>query len=165
MLRTLSPLLMILLLSGPAVPAARCRTQNITRQQVMNSSFPLPGLQSGYTMIRFKDGINKENDAGISEMDIGMLDGKPAAVVFVAWSTGGTGVWEVLGLYRLVEGRPRCVGWYDLEDRAQVNSLKIRNNQVLLDWVRHKDTDPASMPSLHTLTRLKSTDFRTPQRG
>ena len=112
-------------------------------------------------MIKFNQGHYKNGDieADIDRITFGKLDGQPAAVGFVSWNTGGSGVFEVLGLYRLLGGKYQCVGWFILEDRARVKSIRIANNHVLLNWVKHGPSDPALFPTVHEVKKLSAQDF------
>ena len=89
----------------------------------------------------------------------GLLDGEPAAVAFVTWTTGGSGCWEELALFRLRKGKTLCSGIYSLEDRATINKLSIHNNAIVLDWLKHADGDSAPAPSKPEVLHLKSSQF------
>jgi hypothetical protein len=139
----------------------------LTKREIENGPFPLPRLSQGYDMITFSDGHfkDKETEADINQIAVGSLDNAPAAVGLVIWNTGGTGDWEVLGLYRLVAGKPQCVGWFDLEDRARVNSVRVANNCVILDWMKHGANDPATFPTVHEVKKLSAHQFEPVQQA
>jgi hypothetical protein len=153
----------LVLISQSAWARASKPLNILTENAINNGDFPLPRLSSGYDPIKFTQGHYKKGDvdATADMIAFGTLDGQPAAVAYVVWSTGGTSCWEVLGLYRVVDGNPKCVRWYDLEDRSRVNSIRISGNKVILDWVKHGPADSASDPSVHEIKRLRANEFET----
>lgn len=158
---------LIIALTISQIPAyADTPAPKLTEAAVKNSDFPLPRLSSGYDLVKFSNGTYKkgEKDAKMSLVTLGQLNGQPAAVVYVGWSTGGSGWWEELGLYRMVKGKAQCVGLHGLEDRAKINSIRIAGNQVVLDWTKHGDNDSASSPTVHELKKLKASDFVMPKK-
>lgn len=145
---------------------AKTPQAKLTEANIKNSEFPLPRLSRGYDMIKFNNGKYKEDEvsAQMCLLAFGQLNKQPAAVVFVGWSTGGSGWWEELALYRLVDGKAKCVGLYGLEDRAKINSIRIAENRIILDWVKHADNDPAPFPSVHEVKKLQASDFVAPSK-
>ena len=128
---------------------------------ILYGKFPLPRMQSGYDLVPLWRGKYKgtEGDPTVLMVTSGIIDGQPGAVSYVAWGTGGTGVFEVLTLYRKVAGKIQAVGQHDLEDRASVNSLKISQNSLVLDWTKHAPSDSAPEPSMHEVRKLHAKDF------
>jgi len=151
----------LVLISQSAWVGASKPSSILTANGIRNGDFPLPRLSSGYDPIKFKQGQYKKGDvdASLDMIAFGTLDGQPAAVAYVVWSTGGTGCWEVLGLYRVVDGNPKCVRWYNLEDRSRVNSIRISGSRVILDWVKHGPGDSAPDPSIHEIKELHANEF------
>jgi len=137
---------------------------NLSKQAVRNSNCFVFNLGEGpnYAVSvhqgKFKNG-NDEGSLSDEFFDQGNLDGEPSAVVFVVWSTGGSGCWEEVALFRLRKGKVCCTGIYSLEDRASINKLSIQNNEVVVDWLKHADGDAAPSPSKHEVLRLKSSQF------
>ncbi len=132
------------------------------QKAVYYGKFPLPQLSGeGYDVVAFWNGSCKKDGANpsVDKLAIGPIDGQPGAVSFVTWSTGGTGVWEVLTLYRMRKGKIEPVGQYNLEDRAVLNSLRIANGTVLVDCVLHGPNDSARGPTLHKVLKLHAKNF------
>jgi hypothetical protein len=130
---------------------------------ILYSQFPLPRLSSGYRIVPMFRGRYESKDktirASIRNLSYGLIDGRPGAVTFTGWSTGGSGYWEVLTLYRIKAGRIQPVGQHQLEDRAVLNKLAVQNNAVVLDWNKHGPYDPATDATVHEVIRLHSKDF------
>lgn len=130
---------------------------------IIYSRFPLPRLSSGFRLIPMFRGSYKNKSEGINatinKIACGVIDGRPGAVAFTGWSTGGSGYWEVLTLYRIKAGRIQAVGQRSLEDRALVNKLTVKDNAVVLDWNKHGPMDPASDATIHEVVKLHSKDF------
>jgi hypothetical protein len=139
---------------------------SLSKKAICNSNCVVFNLGDGPNpVVHLHDGKFKSDyiDGSISDALIaqGKLDGQPAAVAFVVWSTGGTGCFEELALFRLRKGKVCCTGIYSLEDRARINKLNIRNNEVVLDWLKHTGADAAPSPSEHEVLRLKSKQFKS----
>jgi hypothetical protein len=134
------------------------------QKAVLYGKFPLPRLSSGFDMITLWRGKYKGDlgDVCVQKVATGTMDGEPAAVSYTTWSTGGTGVWEVLTLYRKKDGKLQVVGQHDLEDRSGFNSLSIKDNAVVVNWIKHGANDPASMPSVPSIDKLTAKDFPPP---
>jgi hypothetical protein len=132
-------------------------------REILYGKFPLPRLSSGCDLVPLWRGIYSHDDvdAGVNLAAIGPVDGAPAAVVYTGWTTGGSGCWEVLTLYRMKNGKVEPVGQRDLEDRARVLRLDISKNSILLDWYKHAGSDPAMDPSIHEVRRLHARDFQS----
>jgi hypothetical protein len=140
------------------------KTNSLSKQAIRNSNCVVFNLGDGPNhVVSVHQGTFKNDNEKGSVIDEffaqGKLDGEAAAVVFVAWNTGGSGWFEELALFRLRKGNACCTGIYSLEDRASIKKLSIQNNEVVLDWLKHADTDAASSPSKHEVLRLKSSQF------
>lgn len=142
-------------------PAAAVQSPAFWTTSILYGEFPLPRLSSGTDMVRlFRGRYTKADvDVTVEDLAVGTVDGMPAAVAYTSWSTGGSGQWEVLTLYRIQKGRITPVGQHDLEDRAQVNSVHIANGSVVLDWIKHGPQDAAINPTIHEVIHLHSKDF------
>jgi len=134
------------------------------QKAILYGKFPLPRLSGGVDIISLWRGRYKGDlgDVCVQKVATGTIDGEPAAVTYTTWSTGGTGVWEVLTLYRKKAGKLEAVGQYDLEDRSAFTSLAISDNAVVLNWIKHAPNDSASTPSVPTVTKLFAKDFHPP---
>jgi hypothetical protein len=146
----------------PAVPPDAPPLAEWSRA-ILYSKFPLPRLSSGYRLVPlfrgFYENKSDEISSSTNKLAYGLIDGRPGAVTFTGWSTGGSGYWEVLTLYRIKAGKIQPVGWHHLEDRARVNKLSVQNNAIVLDWNKHGPNDPAIDTSVHEVVRLHSKDF------
>lgn len=144
--------------------AETAKTNSLSKQAIRNSDCVVFNLGEGPNhVVSVHQGTFKNDDEKGAVSDElfaqGKLDGEASAVVFVDWNTGGSGWFEELALFRLRKGKVCCTGIYSLEDRASVKKLSIQNNEVVLDWLRHSDTDAAPLPSKHEVLRLKSSQF------
>jgi heat shock protein HslJ len=77
----------------------------------------------------------------------GELNGQPAAAVVLASSGGGSGTFMDLAVVMEQDGQPVNVATTSLGDRAQINSVAVENNEIVVDMVTHGPDDPMCCPS------------------
>jgi heat shock protein HslJ len=74
-------------------------------------------------------------------------DGQAEAVVLLAENSGGSGTFVYLALVVNQDGQPVNVATTLLGDRAQVDSMSVENNQIVVELVQHGPDDPMCCPS------------------
>lgn len=108
---------------------------------VKNSSCCIPSLgDAPDTLVKFSNGHFHSKNIAFADMRamaVGMLDKKPAAVAEICWSTGGSGNWETIALFRKEHGKLICKGNYTpgsaLPDGGtMVGRLEIKGNKILM---------------------------------
>jgi hypothetical protein len=67
--------------------------------------------------------------------------------VILALETGGSGTFEYLAIVSNQNGRLVNLDTYPLGDRVRVQTLRIKDGQVRLKMLKHKDTDPMCCPT------------------
>jgi heat shock protein HslJ len=77
----------------------------------------------------------------------GTLNGQEAAAVVLVTDPGGSGTFYDLAVVVEQDGQPVNVATTLLGDRAQVNSVTIENNQIVVDMITHGPEDPMCCPS------------------
>jgi hypothetical protein len=75
-------------------------------------------------------------------------DGKDDAIIILAESSGGTGVFESVLAIINQDGTPHQESQVMIGDRVMVNSINISSGVIQLDMVVHTPTDPMCCPSL-----------------
>lgn len=85
------------------------------------------------------------NLAGLAHGD---LDGDqvPEAAVVYVYNSGGTGHYYMLSILEATPQGPREIDCLHLGDRVQLQDVRIRKGQVLLDMVSHGPNDPPCCP-------------------
>jgi hypothetical protein len=78
-------------------------------------------------------------------------DGTPDAAVVLATDTGGSGVFMDLAAVVVVDGMPFNVAIALLGDRAQINSLSIRDGEIVVDMITQGPNDPMCCPTLRVV--------------
>ena len=76
-------------------------------------------------------------------------DGVADAVMILATSGGGTGVFMTLEAVLNDNGTPKHVATVDLGDRTKVKSVIIESGEILVDLVTHGPHDPMFRPTQH----------------
>ena len=156
-----SILLIIMMLCG-ASPVA---SEELTVNHLLNTKYLIPGMEKSDEgeWVLFNNGEYKRNDpndplkARIIAKAVGYLSKekvKAGAVVY-GFSTGGTGFFMYLCAVLRVKGALKPTDVVSLEDRARINALTIKSGKIVLDWVAHRPTDPASLPTLPKTTVYK----------
>jgi hypothetical protein len=74
-------------------------------------------------------------------------DGTTDAAAVLATDTGGSGVFMDLAAVVVVDGTPFNVAITLLGDRAQINSLSIRDGEILVDMITQGPDDPMCCPT------------------
>ena len=115
----------------PAVP--------LTEQALRNARYELPGLgavelKEGKFEKKYGDGATQVNTAGYLTAAFGDLDqdGAEDAAAVLWWSGGGSGTFVYLVALRNDAGTPRQVAVVSLGDRTNVDTVTIRQNQVMV---------------------------------
>jgi hypothetical protein len=121
--------------------AAQQTRPALTPQQVRNAYACLPSLADPPDqMVLFKNGKYESPLIPFAEMRAtgsGQLDGRPAVVTEIVWNTGGSGNWEIVALFREVNGQTVNEGVYspaaDLPDGGtMVGRIEIKDNAIHL---------------------------------
>jgi hypothetical protein len=155
-------ILLIIMMFWGVSPVA---SEELTVNQLLNTRYLIPGMENSDEgeWVLFNDGKYKRPDpndpleARIIARAVGYLSNgqsKAGAVVY-GFSTGGTGFFMYLCAVRKVNGALKPTEVVSLEDRARINSLTIKSGKIILDWVAHRGTDPASLPTLPKTTAYK----------
>jgi heat shock protein HslJ len=77
----------------------------------------------------------------------GQLDGQDAAAVILVTDPGGSGTFYDLAVVVEQEGQPVNLDTAFLGDRAQINSLSIADNEIVVDMITHGPDDPMCCPT------------------
>jgi hypothetical protein len=108
------------------------------RSQILNGFCCTPNMSSGYKPRKLVNGKFKatENDSEITvsldQITFGDLDGKPVAVALMYDNEGGSGTFESLMLYEIVNGKAKLVGSSPVGDRAVIKSLSFEKDGIRL---------------------------------
>jgi heat shock protein HslJ len=76
-----------------------------------------------------------------------LSDGEPAAAVVLTSDPGGSGTFYYLAVVKLRNGQPVNVATTGLGDRVQMQSVAIRNGEIVVDMVAHGPEDPMCCPT------------------
>ena len=174
-LRTTSPAAVILasiLAAVPGSPGAGNKNERLITQQTKNAYACIPSLADlADQMVRFKDGKYNSPSIPFAEMRAiasGKLDGRMAAVTEIVWNTGGSGNWEIVALFRQMNGKVVWQGAYwpaaDLPDGGtMVGRIEIRNNKIHLygeDPVHHRTISKPLVVTSSVFERCRTADRR-----
>ena len=85
-------------------------------------------------------------------------DGRNEIAALFAENYGGSGVFVYLAVFSNTNGTPAFVASTLADDRPQLNSLSIKNNEILLDSDIHSVDDPMCCPTLHVLRNYRLVD-------
>ena len=75
-------------------------------------------------------------------------DGRVDAVVLLAYWGGGSGIFYYLAAVLNEQDHARHIASVALEDRVQVNSLRVAGGRVVVHMVMHRFSDPFCCPTL-----------------
>lgn len=167
---------MIILMKGLLLPliflsiimlvlASPVPSEELTVNHLLNTKYLIPGMGNSEEgrWVLFNDGKYKGNapndliGAHIVAKAVGYLSNEKSKVgaVVYGFSTGGTGFFMFLCAVRMINGELRSTEVVSLEDRARINSLTIKPEKIVLDWVAHRGTDPAPFPTWQKITEYK----------
>jgi heat shock protein HslJ len=142
---------------GPGEPAADVSAE-LTLDALRNATYPSEWDESGTTTLtdgRYEGEPYVEGGATrlvvtlVEPIAFGDLDGDgvdDAAVILVA-SPGGSGAFYSLEAVRNEGGEPVHLASYSLGDRAQIESLAIEGEKIVLKMVTHGPDDPMCCPT------------------
>lgn len=74
-------------------------------------------------------------------------DGAEDAAVTIAVNYGGTGVFVSVAAVVNENGKPRHTASWLIDDRPQINDLKIQNGTIFVDAIIHGPSDPGCCPA------------------
>lgn len=143
-----------------AVPATPATTvPGVALAEAANARYPTEINDSGVLALR--DGRYEDADLVSATLDdlsaAGDLDGDGVddlAVVLVT-NTGGSGVFRDLYVLRRQAGALQVSAPGALGDRVVVNDLRIERDEIVVDLVVQRDTDPLCCPTLPVTYRFR----------
>ena len=115
---------------------------------LQNATYKIPD-QGSYTL---SNGLYQQGSVTLTLIKptaIGDVnqDGVNDAAVILALETGGSGTFEYLAIVSNQNGSLVNLDTYPLGDRVRVQTLRIKDGQVRLKMLKHKDTDPMCCPT------------------
>jgi hypothetical protein len=152
-------LILLLFLSALLVgPASPVNAADLTATQLKNGKYFIPSWENPDQgeWVQLKDGEFNRSDPDnplnvrIVDLAVGRLANLPGpgAAVIYGFSTGGTGFFMLLAAVVNDHGQPKPVALANLEDRAQINSVRIHSGKIIVDLLVHGPTDPAPWPTV-----------------
>lgn len=159
-----------------ATSAAPVPTPNDQAESIRNAQYQL-GLIDALRVVQLTDGkFEQGTPSGADYISVvvtdfiaaGDLDGDGSGetAAIVAENYGGTGVFVFLAVYSHINGTPVFLTSAFVDDRPQLNSISIENNEVFLDATIHGTDEPMCCPTLRTTrhyrlinNQLDMTDF------
>ncbi len=85
-------------------------------------------------------------------------DGKNEIAALIAENYGGSGVFVYLAVFSNPNGTATFLSSMLVDDRPKLNSLAIKNNEILLDSDIHGIDDPMCCPTLHVTRNYRLVD-------
>lgn len=127
----------------------------LSEEALRNMEYKSEWTQSGTALLT--DGEYREQAAPGSATETvvmltdyvayGELNGQPAAAAILVTDPGGSGTFYDLTVVIDQDGQPVNVATASLGDRAQINSLTIEDNQIIVDMITHGPNDPMCCPT------------------
>ena len=160
--------------ASPATPT----TVSEEVQAIRNTPYQL-GAADTLQVVQLTDGTFEQGTPGSDDFMSVMMtefvalgdlnrDGTDEAAALVSENYGGTGVFVFLAVYSQPEGTWRFETSTMVDDRPQLNTVSIENNEIFLDAVIHGADEPMCCPTLRTTrhyrfvdTLLDLTDYTT----
>ena len=137
-------------------------------EEVRNAQYQL-GIPDSLQIVQLVDGKFEQGTPGsadfisVSVTDFvaqGDLNGdnEDELAALVTENYGGTGTFVFLVVYANVDGSPAFQTSKLVDDRPQLNSLSIENNEIFLDVIIHGFEDPMCCPALKTTRHFRFVD-------
>lgn len=152
----------VLLFSAGVIPGSVCLAGSITLDALRNAAYPSGFASTGEIRLRggeFHDEIRRRGEVRVvltNHVAIGtMPDGTGAAAVVLRTTTGGNAAFHELTL--MVEGTSG-IRWHataPLGDRIAIESIALRDGDVVLVLREHAEDDPMCCPTVRTETRFR----------
>jgi hypothetical protein len=161
-----------------ATSATPVSTPDTRSESIRNAQYQL-GLIDSLQVVQLTDGKFEQGTTGgadtISVLMTDFIasgdldgDGSDETAVLVSENYGGTGVFVFLAVYSDVNGTPTFLTSAIVDDRPQLNSISIEDNEVFLDATIHGPDEPMCCPTLRSTrhyrlinNQLDMTDFTT----
>ncbi|HUH99327.1 MAG TPA: Gmad2 immunoglobulin-like domain-containing protein [Anaerolineales bacterium] len=150
---------------APTVPPTAAASA-LTPDQVKNAKYQLV-FQDAHSTVQLTNGgyqstvaVSSPDFMSISlapQMAFGDLNGDGAAdaAVLLAENYGGSGVFVSLIALKDQNGQAVQAASEMIDDRPQINSLRIQDGQIFLDALVHGPNDPGCCPALPTQRTLR----------
>lgn len=133
-----------------------------------NAKYQL-GTPDTLEVVQLKDGKFQRGAAGNADYASVQLtdlvasgdldgDGRNEIAALFAENYGGSGVFVYLAVFANANGILTFVASTLVDDRPQLNSLSIKNSEILLDTVIHGIDDPMCCPALHVTRNYRLVD-------
>lgn len=139
---------------------------SLTEPQLQNAEYTLTAFDNASHVFRLADGAYKSGAPDyadvrlLEQISFGDLnrDGVPDAAVLLAENFGGSGVFVWLAAVLNENGKPHHIASSMIDDRAQINTLEIRNGNIFLDAVVHGPNDPGCCPAFKVTRTFRLMD-------
>lgn len=131
----------------------------LTSEIVKNMEYTLQDLNGNNRAYRLTDGSFQSGadpaSADFASVALGEQivfgdlngDGADDAAVTIAVNYGGTGVFVSVAAVVNENGKPRHAASWLIDDRPQINDLKVQNGTIFVDAVIHGPNDPGCCPA------------------
>ena len=137
-------------------------------QQIRNAQYQL-GLPDSLQIVQLTDGKFEQGTSGNTDfisvfvtdfVARGDLNGdnEDEIAVLISENYGGTGTFVFLAIYSNVAGTPMFQTSKLVDDRPQINTLFIEDNEIFLDAIIHGFEDPMCCPTLKTARQFRFVD-------
>ncbi|MGC9603417.1 MAG: hypothetical protein ABSF47_03025 [Minisyncoccia bacterium] len=148
------------------------QSQGLTLEQIQKTEYALSGMGAPFTFdvngqykyftYMGKGGNGEPNVTYTATLESGKIalgdlngDGKKDAVIPVVENLGGNGFFEYLVVFLDDNGQPKQTATQPLGDRIVINSINIKDGQVVVDMIDHGPNDGMCCPTLSVTKHFK----------
>lgn len=136
--------------------------------EIRNAQYQL-GLPDSLQIVQLKDGKFEQGAPGGADfISVNVTDfvargdlngdGENEVAALIAENFGGTGTFVFLAIYADVDRKLTFQTSKLIDDRPQINTLSIEDNEIFLDTITHASEDPMCCPTLKTTRHFRLVD-------